>query len=227
MTIEPNAPQGEREKTRNRSNDYDKSGKNERGRILRRSLVWYIRVGFLSPWFRVGRSLLLASLFGGLGDLAGGGLLLGDGLDDANGDGLPHVTDGEATKRRIIGESLHGHGLGGGHLDNGSVAVLDRLGERLKLFARSTIAFLEDLLKLAGNMSGMAIHDRRVSVLDFSRVVQDDDLGVEVLALLGGVILGVGGDVSTTDFLDGDVLDVKANVATGKGFGQRLVVHLH
>ena len=52
-------------------------------------------------------------------------------------------------------------------------------------------------------------------------------LGVEVLALLGWVVLGVGGDVATTDFLDGDVLDVEANVVAGKSLGEGLVVHLH
>ena len=50
---------------------------------------------------------------------------------------------------------------------------------------------------------------------------------VEVLALLGWVVLGVRGDVATTDFLDGDVLDVEANVVTGESLGKRLVVHLH
>ena len=52
-------------------------------------------------------------------------------------------------------------------------------------------------------------------------------LSVEVLALFGGVVLGVGGNVATTDFLDGDVLDVEADVVTGEGLGKRLVVHLH
>jgi len=190
-------------------------------------LVWYIRVGFLSPWFRAGRSLLLASLFGGLGDLAGGGVLLGDGLDDADGDGLPHVTDGEATERRVVGESLHGHGLGRSHLNDSGISILDGLREGLKLLARTTIALLKDLLKLAGDVGGVAIHDRRISVLDFSRVVENNDLSVEVLALLGWVVLRVRGDVSTTNFLYGDVLDIEANVVTGKGLGKRLVVHLN
>ena len=84
--------------------------------------------------------LLLSGLLGGLGDLAGAGILLGDGLDDADGHRLPHVADGEATERRIFGESLHGHGLGRSHLDDGCVSVLDGLGEGFQLFARTTIA---------------------------------------------------------------------------------------
>merc|ERR1719334_2970580 len=173
------------------------------------------------------RLLLLAGLFGGLGDLARASLLLGDGLDDTDGDRLPHVTDGEATERRVVGESLDRHGLGGSHLHNGGIAVLDALGESFQLLAGTTIALLEDLLEFAGDVSGVAIHDGRISVLDLTRVVKDDDLSVEVLALLGWVVLGVGGDVATTDFLDGDVLDVEANVVAGESLGEGLVVHLH
>jgi len=173
------------------------------------------------------RLLLLASLLGSLCDLATASFLLGDGLDDADGHGLPHVTDSEATKRRVVGEGLDAHGFGWRHLDDSGVAVLDGLGESLELLAGTTIAFLEDLLELAGDVSGVAIHDRRISVLDFSRVVQHDDLSVEVLGLFGGIVLRVGGDIATTDFLDGDVLHVEADVVTGKSLGQRLVVHLH
>jgi len=172
-------------------------------------------------------SLLAASLDGGLGDLAGGGVLLGDGLDDADGNRLPHVTDSEAAERRVGGEWFHGHGFGRSHLDDGGITVLDGLGEGLQLFAGTTIASLEDFLKFASNVGGVAIHDGCVTVLDRSGVVEDDDLRVEVLALLGWVVLGVRGDVATTDFLDGDVLDVEANVVTGESLGKRLVVHLH
>ena len=80
-----------------------------------------------------------ANLVGGLGDLASAEVFPGDGLDDTDGDGLPHVTDGEATERRIFGERLDAHGLGWGHLDNGGVPVLHRLGEDFQLFAGTTI----------------------------------------------------------------------------------------
>merc|ERR1711951_298051 len=173
------------------------------------------------------RLLALASLLGGLGDLAGTSFLLSDGLDDTDGDRLPHVTDGEATERRIVGESFHAHGLGRSHFDNGGVSVLDALGESFQLLAGTTIALLEDLLEFAGDVGSVTIHHRCVSILDFSRVVKNDNLSVEVLALLGGVVLGVRGNVATTDFLDGDVLDVEANVVAGKSLRERLVVHPH
>ena len=35
---------------------------------------------------------------------------------------------------------------------------------------------LEDLLELAGNVSGVTVHDWCITVLDFTRVVEDDDL---------------------------------------------------
>ena len=75
-------------------------------------------------------------------------------------------------------------------------------------------------------MSGVAIKDGAVAVGALSRVVEDNDLGGEVLGSAGGLVLGVGGDVSSLDVLDGDVLDVEANVVAGHGLGQRFVVHL-
>jgi len=171
--------------------------------------------------------LLSTGLFGSLGDFAGAGVFLRDRLDDPDGDRLPHVADGESTERRIVGEGLDGHWLRRRHLHDRRVTVLDALGESFELFAGTTIAFLEDLLELAGDVSRVAIHDGRVSVLDFTGMVQNDDLSVEVLALLGRIVLRIGSDVSTTDFLDGHVLDVETNVVAGKSLGKRLVVHLY
>lgn len=34
-------------------------------------------------------------------------------LDDTDSDGLTHVTDGETSERRVLGERLNAHGLGG------------------------------------------------------------------------------------------------------------------
>ena len=72
----------------------------------------------------------------------------------------------------------------------------------------------------------MAIQDWSVTSTDLTRVVKDDDLGVEGLSSLGGVVLGVTSNVTTTDFLDGDVLDVEADVVTGETLDKLLVVHL-
>lgn len=57
-------------------------------------------------------------------------------------------------------------------------------------------------------------------------MVEDDDLGVERSGLLSGVVLGVGGDVSTADILDGNVLDVETDIVTGVTLLELLVVHL-
>ena len=49
------------------------------------------------------RLLLLSSgLLGGLSDFSGTGFFLGDGLDDSDGHRLPHIADGEATKRGLV-----------------------------------------------------------------------------------------------------------------------------
>lgn len=75
-------------------------------------------------------------------------------------------------------------------------------------------------------MGSVAVEDGRVTGTNLTGVVEDDDLGVEAVAALGGVVLGVTGNVATTDLLDGDVLDVEADVVTGETLGKLLVVHL-
>ena len=91
----------------------------------------------------------------------------------------------------------------------------------------TTIDLLLDFVEFAGNVSGVAIQHWRVSVGDLSRVVENNDLSGEVSAAAGRLVLGVGGDVATLDVLDGDVLDVEANVVSGDSLWERLVVHLH
>ena len=76
-------------------------------------------------------------------------------------------------------------------------------------------------------MRGVAVEDGAVAVADLAGVVQHDHLGREVRDTRGGLVLGVGGHVASLDVLDGDVLDVEANIVSGDGLGQRLVVHLH
>jgi hypothetical protein len=169
--------------------------------------------------------LFLGSLLGSLGDLAS---LVGldDRLDDTDSDGLTHVTDSETTERRVVSEGLNAHGLGGNHLDDGGVTGLDELGGRLSRLSGTAVNLLEELRELASNVGSVAIEDWCVTGTDLTRVVEDDDLGVEGLGTLGGVVLGVTGNVATTDLLDGDVLDVEADVVTGDTLDKLLVVHL-
>ena len=76
-------------------------------------------------------------------------------------------------------------------------------------------------------MSGVAIEDRAVTIADLARVVKNNDLSSEVGDSRCWLVLGVGGDVSSLDVLDRDVLDVEANVVSRDSFWERLVVHLH
>merc|ERR1712232_920242 len=166
--------------------------------------------------------LFLAGLLGGLGDLATRLLALGDGLDDTDGDGLSHVTDGETAERRVLSEWLNAHRLGRNHLDDGSVTRLDVLGGGFNGLARATVDLLEELAELAGNVGSVAVQDWSVTSTDLARVVQDDDLGVEAVAALRQVRLAVTSNVTTTDLLDGNVLDVVA----WQTLRELLVVHL-
>merc|ERR1719213_187958 len=69
--------------------------------------------------------------------------------------------------------------------------------------------------------------------LDDSSITRFDLLW-EVFHLLTGTSVDLfeqfsefGGDVSTSNILDGDVLDVETNVVTWSGFWKRFVVHLN
>jgi hypothetical protein len=74
--------------------------------------------------------------------------------------------------------------------------------------------------------TSVAVEDWRVTGTNLTRVVHDDDLGVEGGGLHGRVVLGVTGDVATANVLDRDVLDVEADVVSRETFRERLVVHL-
>lgn len=147
-------------------------------------------------------------------------------FDYTDGNSLAHVTDGETSKRWVVSEGLNTHWLGWNHLDDGGVTGLDELGGVLNGLAGTTVDLLEELGELAGNVGGVAVEDWCVTGTDLTRVVKDDDLGVERVTTLWWVVLGVTSDVSTADLLDGDVLDVESNVVTWKTLGELLVVHL-
>jgi len=170
-------------------------------------------------------SLLLVGLLCGLGFLAL--LLLGSGcLDDTDGNGLSHVTDSETSKRGEVNEGLDAHGLAGDQPHDAGVSGLDELGVFLSGLTCTPVNLLLDLCELAGNVGRVAIQDWRVAVHYLSRMVQHNDLGGEVRDTTGRLVLRVGGDISSLDILDGNVLDIEANVVSGHCLGQRLVVHL-
>merc|ERR1719225_1666299 len=90
-----------------------------------------------------------------------------------------------------------------------------------------TVNLLLDLSELASNVGCMTVEHGAVAVGDLAGVVEHDHLGGEVGHAGGGLVLGVGGDISSLDVLDGDVLDVESNVVSGYSLGEGLVVHLH
>jgi len=173
-----------------------------------------------------GELLFLLGLLGGFGDLAGLAIGFFNRLDDADGDGLTHVADGKAAQGRVLAERLDAHRLGRDHLDHGGVARLDKLGRDLDRLAGTAVNLLGQLRELARNVGGVAVEDGGVAGADLARVVEDNDLGVERSGLHGGVVLGVGADVSSSDVLDGHVLDVETDVVSWQTLGDLLVVHL-
>lgn len=149
-----------------------------------------------------------------------------DRLDDTDGDGLAHVTDGKTAQGRVVSEGLHAHGLRGNHLDDSGIARLDELGVGLNALTSTAIDLLEELSELAGDVGGVAVKDGGVASTDLTGVVENDDLSVERLSTVWRVVLAVTSDVAAADILDRDVLHVETNVVTGVTLLELLVVHL-
>lgn len=123
-------------------------------------------------------------------------------FDNTDSNRLSHITNGEPTKGRILSERLNTHRLRGDELDDGGITRLDKLGRLLDRFTRSTIDLLQELRELARNVRCVAIEHGCVASANLTGVVEDNHLRVERGSLLGRVVLRVGGDVSTTNFLD-------------------------
>lgn len=87
------------------------------------------------------------------------------------------------------------------------------------------VDLLDQLSELAGNVGSVAVQNGGVAGTDLTRVVQDNDLSVEGSRLHSGVVLGVGADVSSSNVLDGNVLDVETDVVTGNTLSKLFVVH--
>jgi len=148
-----------------------------------------------------------------------------DSLDDTDGNGLTHITNSETTKRRILSELLNNHGLGGDELDHGGITRLDAGRVVLKSLTGTTVDLGKDLSELAGDVSSVAIQNGSITVVDLTRVLHDDNLSSEVGGLCGRIVLGITANVTTTDILDGNVLDVETDVITRDSLSKLLVVH--
>ena len=95
--------------------------------------------------------------------------------------------------------------LGRNKLDDASITGLDAFGGLFHRLTSSAINLLKELGELASDVSGVTIQNGCIASSDLTGVVENDDLGVERRSLLGWIILGVGGDVATTNIFDRDV----------------------
>ena len=100
------------------------------------------------------KSLLLALSALGIGTLGG---LSEDLLDDTDGNGLFHVTDGEAAERGVLGEFFDDHGLLGHELNHGGITGLDARRVLLSDFTSTFVNLGLDGIELASDVGGVAI----------------------------------------------------------------------
>jgi len=152
-------------------------------------------------------------------------VLLFDFLDDTDGDGLLHVSDGVSTKRGIFLEDFDAKSLGGDEGNQSGITVLDELGVFFLRLTSSSVDLVVDSFELTSNMSSVAIQNGSVTSLNLTGVIHDDNLRVERSSFFSGVVLGIGSDITSSDILDGDTLNVETDVVTWDSFGELFVMH--
>lgn len=159
--------------------------------------------------------------------LSGTSVLLDGFLDNTDSDGLFHVSNGESSEGWVLIEGFNTHGFLWDHSNESGITGLDEFGFSFNNLTSSSVDLGFDFVELAGNMGSVAIEDWGVSLLDLTWMVEDDNLSEEVSGILGWVVLGVGGNESSSDILDGQVLHVETNIVTGFGFGHLFVMHFN
>jgi len=169
--------------------------------------------------------LLFVSFLGRFGGLSTGAITFVNRLDDTDGNGLPHISDGESSKWSVGGERLDAHWLGWFEFDNSGITGFDLRWVVFNFFTGSSIDLFFHLVESASDVSSVAIEDWSVTFLDLTWVVQDDDLGIEGLGLSSWVFFRVRADITSSDVFNGDVLDVESDVVTRDTFGDGFVVH--
>jgi hypothetical protein len=152
-------------------------------------------------------------------------VLAHDLLDDANGDGSAHITDGETTERGVDGEGFDAHRLRRLHLDDAGLAGLDELGIVFDLLTVTLVDLDKELVESASDVGSVTVEDRRVTGHDLVGVIKDDDLSIEAGGRKRRIVLGVTANVTTLDVLNGNVLDVESDVVTREGGFHGFVVH--
>jgi len=108
------------------------------------------------------------------------------------------------------------HGLARNKFDDASIARLDRLRGFFKSLTSSTIDLLNKLREFTSDVSSMTIKHRGIAGTNLTRVIEDNNLGIERSSLLSGVVLGVRCNVTTTDILDRHVPENEWLVSTEK-----------
>lgn len=94
-------------------------------------------------------------------------------------------------------------------------------------FSGTPVTLFLDFIEFTSDVGCVTVQDWSVSVGNLTRVIQYNDLGCEVSSSLGGSGLGVSCYVSSSEFLDRDVLNVETNVVSGDSLGESFVVHLN
>src|SRR3989344_7695133 len=149
----------------------------------------------------------------------------GNGQDYSRRNSLAHVADGEPSELGELLELLHAEGLERRYLHHCGIPCLEELRVVLLHLARLGVERLLYLGYGAANLRGVHVEHRRITNRYRSRVREHDYLRREILRHRGR-IAHVPNHVAAVDVLLLEAPHVEADVVSGNGLEQLLVVRL-
>jgi len=115
--------------------------------------------------------------------------LLDDFLDNSDGNGLLHVSNGESSEGWVLIECFNAHWFLWDHSNEGSISGFNALWFSFNDLTSSSVNLGFDFVEFASNMSSVAIEHWGVTLLDLTGMVKNDDLSEEVGGILCWVVL--------------------------------------
>lgn len=154
-------------------------------------------------------------------------ILFGGGLNDSDGNGLFHISNGKSSEWGILSETFTAKWLGRFHDNKSWVSVFDEFGFLLGRFTSSSVDFSLNFLEFAGNVGSVAVQNWGVSILNLSRVIHNNDLSKESFNLSWGIILRVSCNISSLDILNWETFNVESDIVSWNSFRDRFVMHFN
>merc|ERR1719464_1394294 len=148
-------------------------------------------------------------------------------FDDAYSYRFTHIPNGKSSKRRIILESLHTHGLGWNHINNTCLTRFTRFWILLNNFTSSLVHESHKFIESASDVRRMTIENWSVTSHNFVRMIKYNDLSKEMISFCWRILLSITGNHTTSNLLQGNIFDIESNIVSWSSLFHCLMMHFN